>query len=494
MRMVFTGAPEDVIVPALHRLVDAFGRWAADLPADPFVVEVLLEHRWSEGDGLLCRWPPSDLRAALCDWFPRKVTMAPDEWPAVVPTVHAFVDFLFAAGLADARCATAADLHAGLDALAGDFAEAMGDESRYGPAKFWSMRMLAAGVDLEDETATARYIAEVRSGRITVDQQLLDRMTANHLAADQQPPPRLPLVAVPDDSTLAELASRSVAVGRVRGFVAWVGDGRPLTATGRLRLADARELITRLDLPDEIDPVLGGRAWRTPSSDELYDLSIVFAWARAARVVRVVKGRLLPVKSAAKLVADPLALAHRMVDAFAGLGAAVAMPGSETLVRWRFGEAMGAVLLPLYLTQRPLARAEIAQLTWDLLEDGAEAEPWWRDAHDGDLAGMLEQLAVFGVVELDRKNARLTPLGTGLLAAQLRREGADVPTVASLLDETAEVVVAYAADAPAPLRRELLDNWVRHHPETGPAELRALAGRTDDRTHRKLALRIVGDR
>jgi hypothetical protein len=114
---------------------------------------------------------------------------------------------------------------------------------------------------------------------------------ANHLTAagDERPPP-LPLVAMPDDATLATFAAESVALARIRRFAQWAAPGRTLTATGRLRLADARELISLLDIADVIDPLIGGKVFKTTSSEELYETSVVFAWARSARVVRVVKG------------------------------------------------------------------------------------------------------------------------------------------------------------------------------------------------------------
>ncbi len=99
------------------------------------MVKALIEHRWDAGDGILCRWHPADLREALLDWFPRKVTMPPGEWQTVVPTLHALVDFLFTEDLADLRCAEPDHLHAALDGLAGDFDAAMGDQSRYGLAE-----------------------------------------------------------------------------------------------------------------------------------------------------------------------------------------------------------------------------------------------------------------------------------------------------------------------------------------------------------------------
>ncbi|MEV4707896.1 hypothetical protein [Actinoplanes sp. NPDC049316] len=495
--MVFTAAPEETFYPAQDRLVVAFQRWARQhrRTVDPFVVETLVEHRWDDGDGILCRWRPDELRNALLDWFPRKVSMPPGSWRTVVPTVHAFVDFLFAEDLADARCAEAEQLHAVLDGLVDDFDAAMGDQSRYDLAKFWAMRMLAADVDPTDSEAAGRYIAAVREGKIAIDQELLDQAVANHLNAsgDAHLPP-LPIVAVPDEGILAKSAAGSIALARIQRFVEWTGSGRTLTATGRLRLTDARELISLLDLADVVDPQIGEKVFKTKSSEELYETSVVFAWARAARVVRVAKGRLLPVKSAQKAVADPLSLAHRAFDGFFALGEAVCASGySETMVRWRFDEVTFALLMAMYLAQDRVKRAELEETAVRVAEgaplDSLESPhiDLWRDQYEHDVHSLLTHLALLAAITLTDGHAELTPLGTTLVAEHLRRQGADVPTMQDLLDETAEVVVAAAADAPAAVRDELLTGWCRRHPDTAAASLRALARRTDDRDHRKLA-------
>ena len=495
--MVFTAAPDELFIPARDRLVTAFDEWARRQrrSVDPFVVEALIQHRWEAGDGILCRWQPADLRAVLLDWFPREVTMPPDEWQPVIPTVHAFIDFLFAEDLADRRCAEPARLHAELDGLAGDFDAAMNDQSRYGLAKFWAMRMIAAGVDPTDPPATARYIADVNDGRIDVDKELLDQVVSNHLtASDQEPPPPLPVVAMPDDATVARAAAASVAVTRIRRFAEWAAPGRTLTATGRLRLADARELVSLLDLPDVIDPSIGGTVYKTRSSDELYETSVVFAWARAAKVVRVVKGRLVPVKSAGKLLADPVALAHRAFEVFFDLGEAVCPLGHlESLIRWRFGDVTSMLLTGLYMAQDQVDMADLKDLAIRvadeaMLEDADLDHPdLWRLQDDGDVDRLLAQLVSLGAITLTDGQAELTPLGTALIAGHLRRQGITVPTVQDLLDETAEVVVAAAVDALPAVRDELMTRWCGRHPDTAAAELAALARRTDDPDHRRLA-------
>ncbi|GAA2709476.1 hypothetical protein ACFY2R_01600 [Micromonospora olivasterospora] len=504
MRMVYTSAPDDVFYPARERLLRKFDRWARKQrrPVDLFVVAELLEHRWSDGDGLLGRWQPEDLEEALLDWFPRKVTLPPDEWAAVLPTVGAFVDFLFEQDLADRHCAERQLLHGFLDKIAAPFEDAMADQTRYGLAKFWAMRMLAEGVDPTDQVAAERFIADLHAGRVAVNQALLNRVMANHLRAedsDRHPP--VPLVAVPDDDTLRGLAAESVVVRRLRELVRWLGDGRALTTTGRLRLADARELVALIDTGDVLDPVIGDRVFKTRSSDELYGLTVLVTWARAARVVRVVKGRLVPVKGAAKDLADPLALARRAFDGLFELGKTVCGEGwAESVLRWRFDDAVFAVLMALFVAPEPMPVDELRQLAYQVACEGLGFEPGteeqergWRQLADNDTDRLLDQHVRLGAVDKDGNLVVLTALGVGLLAGHLRAQGVAVPTVDQLLAETAEVVVATATGSPAETAAALMRGWCARNPAAASAELRALAERTDDPEHRRLALAYASD-
>jgi hypothetical protein len=496
MRMVWSAAPEDDYLAARDRLVRRFQAWARrrGIPVDAFAVEALLDHRWEDGDGLLGRWRPEDFVEALCDWFPRQVTLPAEQRAAVVPTARAFVSFLFEEDLADARCTEQDELQAALVALTDDFTTAMADESRYGPAKFWVSRMMDAGIDPTDAAAAQRYIDEVRAGRVPVDQRLLDQVMTNQFA-DDAGPPVLPLVAVPDNDHLRQMAEDSVVLRRLQQFVEWTGSGRALTQTGRLKLADAREVIGLLDLADEVDPVIGTRVFRTVSSDELYELSVLVAWARAARLVRVVKGRLLPVKAASPVLADPVALGHRAFSAFFQVGGAVCGSGyAESIIRWRFDEAVLAVVMALYAAPSPTSRGDVRDLTLSLVEgslmlapaDGEQATVW-RDMADADVDRIVEQLELLGAVRVAGRELELTPFGMGLVSHYLGERGVPVRVIEDLLDETVEVVVAAAAETKAATGDALLRAWCDRHPTTAGSDLSALAERTDDSGHRKLA-------
>src|SRR6266511_5197360 len=126
---------------------------------------------------------------------------------------------------------------------------------------------------------------------------------------------------------------------RLQAFTRWVGAGRKLTQTGRITLADARELVGLLGTGDVIDPKIGDRVFRTSSSEELRGITAVAEWAKAAGLVRVTGGKLVPVKKQAGLLQRPLELWGRMLEAFPRVGEALCPPGwGGSLLRENFQE------------------------------------------------------------------------------------------------------------------------------------------------------------
>ena len=115
---------------------------------------------------------------------------------------------------------------------------------------------------------------------------------------------------------LEAAAEEAELTGRIRAFLAWVGPGRKLTATGRIGLADARHLVELLGTGDTIDPDIGGRVFKTRSSEDLPHLSRIVAWAKAARLVRVSGTKLVPVKKNAALAERPLDLVLALLEAY----------------------------------------------------------------------------------------------------------------------------------------------------------------------------------
>jgi hypothetical protein len=59
---------------------------------------------------------------------------------------------------------------------------------------------------------------------------------------------------------------------QIQSFLDWLGEGRKLTQTGRIGLADARYLVEFLDTGDVIDPAIGG------GSPGFAEFKAVLAW------------------------------------------------------------------------------------------------------------------------------------------------------------------------------------------------------------------------
>jgi hypothetical protein len=223
------------------------------------------------------------------------------------------------------------------------------------------------------------------------------------------------------DESLAAAADESAVVRHLRELTRWVGAGRGLTQTGRIKLADARALVALLETGDEIDPRFGDHVHRTTSSDELYGLNAILGWARVAGLVRVVRGRLVPVKKALPLLDRPLELWDRAFDAFTSLGEALCPEWlGGTLLRQEFEPAMTAVLTRLY--GGPLPVGEVCALAWEVsshryvIPDAPDPRgPRWRRVNDRDTELALQALASLGALRLSGTGeaavAELTALG-----------------------------------------------------------------------------------
>ncbi|MGB6208508.1 plasmid pRiA4b ORF-3 family protein [Mycobacterium sp.] len=219
---------------------------------------------------------------------------------------------------------------------------------------------------------------------------------------------------------VAAAAAEAALVGQVVDFVRWVGDGRKLTQKGALPLADARVLVDRLGTGDEIDPAIGERVFKTKSSVELLGLGLIVEWAKAARLVRVVRGRLVPVKKAAALLERPAELWMTLFEAFGGrLGTAFLPAGwGESFMRREFDVGADALLSTLHGRDGVVGLEQLCNLAWDavtahyVLDDATEQQlATARRMNDRDVRRTLAALARLGAVTLTEDSAELTAIG-----------------------------------------------------------------------------------
>ncbi|WP_234356747.1 plasmid pRiA4b ORF-3 family protein [Streptomyces sp. NBRC 110028] len=258
----------------------------------------------------------------------------------------------------------------------------------------------------------------------------------------------------------------SEAVGRtveqMRALVDWVGTGRKLTQTGRVTLADARALVEDLDTGDRMDPVIGDRTFKTKSSEELYHLTLLVEWAKAARLLRIAGGRLLPVKKNAKLLDRPDELRHALFGALPHIGPAVTVSGwLESLLTHEYDRGLRALLQQFYAATAPLPLSDLYEVVWqavsplyaldDLPPDRLEH---LRTANDHDIQRVLNALASLGAVHLTEGSAELTADGR-TETARMRGEPEPGDAVLQIRVELADV------DGPRVWRRLLVPAAIR---------------------------------
>lgn len=326
MRTWFEPDEDEEFEAAQDLLVRRCLFWAEErgLPADGLILTAALDARHRSRDGRLGFWDVRQVRRFLLEWIPFHISAPRDLLDAAPGSLLTLLRYLDETGLRDPRGATPAELEAAVAEAVKEYPAALDDPSRQNLATFWARIALAHGVDFTDRRAVTRFQRDVDAGRIDYDADALDKVVqARFLGSgpDEERAFRQPPVVLPPAGELADAAARSEIVRRLSALVDWVGaDGRALTATGNLRVADARELAGVLGT--------GEQDSKARSSAEMRGVHLVFTWAKAARLVRVSKGRLLRVAKAAPLLRNPERLWSRAFESFLEVGAAIGTPAS----------------------------------------------------------------------------------------------------------------------------------------------------------------------
>ena len=367
MRTCYEIEEADAYVAARELLLRRCGAWAEahGLAVSLPLAGALLDSRHFSSDGRLGYWTPAQVRRALLEWIPDKVT-APDEDLLDAPeTLRTLLHYLDAHGLRDPRGAVTEENESAIDAVAKQFADAIGDRERYGMAKTVAMSARGRGVEIGDPAALTAFLDDVSEGRVVLDEDLLGRVLERQLG---RPAPgqerkfaQLPVsLSAPEE--LAAAAGRSEVVGQLRVFVEWLGPrGRALTSAGNIRPADARELIPLLGTGDE--------GLRFRSAAELPCLDLIVNWAKKARLVRRQGARLVPVAKARPVLADAEALWQRAFEAAFDLGDAICRPlwadEPPSPVRLLYDVIVPDVLAAIYSMDEPVPVARLAESVWE---------------------------------------------------------------------------------------------------------------------------------
>jgi hypothetical protein len=473
MRMRFEAGAEEEFEAACGLLVDRLVRWAGEqgLPVDGFMAEAALDYRHrATADGRLGLWEPRHVEELLLCWVPETITERHGEERGDAPgTLRTLLRYLHAARLADPRGPALEDSLAAVDAVAELYPGAMADRTRWGLAKFWAMTAAEQGVDVLDGAALQRFAERAQRGEVTYDRQALGmimerRLTGRALSSVARAEPQLPVVLPPEDE-LRRRAGASTVVGQLRGLAEWAGrDGRAVTAAGRLRMADARELVDVLGTGDKAEGVR--------SSADLPRLGLLVEWAKKARLVRVVKGRLCAVARARPVLADPLQLWLRAFEACFELRQALIGARSgwheESMLFDAYEDVLEDVLNTLYSLPYPMPwprlrdSVHLAHRARFQLDGGSDIQHrMWFEHADRDLCKVLDTLVDLGAIRRERGMADPVFLEVGLSAEP------ELP--AGMPPELAELLGA-AGVAPDPSAQER-DRRLREELSAGPVEL-----------------------
>jgi hypothetical protein len=197
---------------------------------------------------------------------------------------------------------------------------------------------------------------------------------------------------------------------------------RKLTATGRIGLADARQLVELLGTGDTIDPEIGGRVFKTRSSEDLAHLSRIAEWAKAARLVRASGTKLMPVKKNAALAERPLDLVLALLEAYPRLGKSMFPRNTwrQSLVGDEFTDISQELTSALLRSAGPRSLDELSGIAYDVIEARYMLGGLTALRHDSlrrmiaaDVTTAMAALHVLGIVVVDREagTAVLTDLG-----------------------------------------------------------------------------------
>ncbi len=415
MRTHFEPEDDEAFQAAKDLLIRRCTAWAdgQSHTVDPYTLAAALDFRHHSIDGRLAYWTTVLVEEFLLSHAPRTLSITAHDAAGLPETLRLLVHYLHAAGLADPAGDRLTDLDTAITKTGAEFPAAMADERNYGLAKFWVMTATRHGVDPTDGPAMNRFLDAARAGRVDYDDEVLAHIAARHTRGEYDRTERavvqLP-VSLPPEAELVAIAEHSPVVVRLRALVDWVGDGRALTTTGKIKLGDARELVKLLDTGDTLDLRIGEHVSRTKSSAELPGLTRLLELAKKIRVVRVVKNRLVRVAKTVPLLSDSLALWTAAFDALPTPSLLV-LPNTWAAEHTRMfdrilDEVLPDVLNTVHGLPEPIPVIRLAESVWaacteafylDALDPASTMR--WREGVGTDLRWLLGVLAELGAVE-----------------------------------------------------------------------------------------------
>jgi hypothetical protein len=379
--------------------------------------------------------------------------------------------------------------------------------------RLWSAAQ-AEGVDPSDPVAAQRFIEDFNQRPFSERDALLGPPPGAEdptLGAGIRP---LPPIALPPIAELEAAAGATVWVTRLRRLVEYVGDGRPLTDKGNLKLADGKALVDLLETGDRFDEVVGDHVFKTRSSVELAGVDLTLRVAVESGMLTRKGRRLLPGPNAG-WIDEPLSALYGMwLVLLTRIGPTQHWyRGHHYNWDW-FAEELDAslpmVLIDLYRHGRTpiddLADDAWAHLevVFDLEDIPTDKLAFHRELVESSLRRALDLLAELDTVRVDDVTETpaayggtdhsggtvdLTPLGKWAVQ-RFASQVTSAPVVGRLRERSASELLTAASDMPVVEANAEIDAWIDHHGDGAAAELVDALGSVDE-TGRGLGFRAL---
>lgn len=518
MRLEIDHEDEEGFLAARDMLLGQFSRWLTGRDRYPVEeidelvgdVSIALDWKWSFGDGELATWRTGDVAEFLLEWCPQKLSVSQADCITVPPAVLSFLSFLDDQDLLGPGSAPVDRLVDMVMSLTDEFVVAMGDRSKFGLAKSMFTAASDEGVDTTDPAELEAWMARFN------DRPEAERHRLLPDSAFSGPPARrsLPPVAVPSEDDVATSKESAPVLAMFRDLAAYVGAGRKLTQKGHLTLADARALVELLGTGDLMDEQIGDRTFRTTSSDELYRLRQVFAWAKKAGVVRVVHGKVVATKRGLGLASDLGGSFDRAVDALLAIGPLSSQRFPDAWFAWpQVDKVLDSVsahlLIAPYGAQTAFPLEDIAATATGVVLDAfsfqLEDDEVLRRVRT-DVTDIMDAFELAGVVQRidagDQGDGRrrpgglvaLTPAGVVCARRLLAATGYDTPAAGRLADVSAtELLLGTDGEEISVAYGEAMAWRAAREPAEAAAEMSEAVRELDDPVLRNLGLAILAE-
>ncbi len=449
---------------------------------------------------------PGDLEELLLRVYPRKITVL-DRADAedTIPAVRDFLAYLAESG--GMTEGATRKLERELDRIAPQFADAVMDPANWGTARSFVQAMVADGVDMSDQTAVERWIAEyntrVDPAGVVFDpgEEYEDDGEGINFKDAFGLPDQLPPMRLPAEAELAGMARGAPMIGQLQALTAWLGTGRAVTENAELAGDDAAEAAAALDL-GAADPPAVGRMRDVPRLDYLWRLALDAGFIEL-------------VEDEAHAIPGEVAQAwaggddDEVLDIWEMMFALVmgTLDVVASLDPRRSGDldflGQGATLAVMLFLARPdgLPVAEVSEVIRSAAVDElapARVEKIWQSwvrAHGDPARLLLDQMVAVGAVRIsdseDGDVARLTPLGLAAMRTQFANSEVEVPLLPPAEEMTAADLIAMAEGASEEEFQAETAAWLTYRtPESAARELLSVAVESDPAS-RVLAVAVV---